>query len=205
LHRDEETARAGGESTLQARDARLGSDIADELGLDPRGARARLRAERALRARVAEAWLLRVRGQEPGEGERTARALRLAGILLVVVALLAGAGAARAALAYDGREPVNVLVFLGVLVVPQIALFVLMLWAMLRGRQGLLGAALTALANARFLRRGAAATLGAIGARLRMHAQVERWTTIRLAQRAAVAFNVGALATCLALVAFTDL
>ncbi|HLU40210.1 MAG TPA: DUF2868 domain-containing protein [Planctomycetota bacterium] len=205
LHRDEETARAGGESTLQARDARLGSEIADELGLDPRGARARLRAERALRARVAEAWLLRVRGQEPGEGERTARALRLAGILLVVVALLAGAGAARAALAYDGREPVNVLVFLGVLVVPQIALFVLMLWAMLRGRQGLLGAALTALANARFLRRGAAATLGAIGARLRMHAQVERWTTIRLAQRAAVAFNVGALATCLALVAFTDL
>src|SRR5690606_15958628 len=72
LHRDEETARAGGESTLQARDARLGSEIADELGLDPRGARARLRAERALRARVAEAWLLRVRGQEPGEGERTA-------------------------------------------------------------------------------------------------------------------------------------
>jgi hypothetical protein len=205
LHRDEATVRAGAEHELRVRDARIGERVAGALGTAWRDVPARLASDRDLRARVAAQWLHEVQQDHAHDGERTARALRRAGLVLALVLLLLGAGAARAALHYDGKTPVNVFVFLGVLVVPQIVLLALLLWAMARGGRGLLGSAVTALAQLPFLRGKATATLGALGSRLALHQGVERWFTFALAQRGAVMFNLGALAACLWLVSLTDL
>lgn len=200
LHRDEESLRRGDDRDVRLRDAAAGAAALAALGREADDVAAALHRDRALRARLAEAWLAHVR---PGGGG--ARSLHIAGVLVTIAALLIGCGAASGALHYDGKQPVNVFVFLGVLVVPQIVLLGLLLWAVVKGSRGLLGAAVAALARSRWLRGSAAGALGTVSARLDLHADAERWHTFALAQRAAVAFNLGALATCLALVAFTDL
>ncbi len=205
LHRDEASVRAGGEPDLRARDARIGAQITAEFGSTATEAAAQVHADREFRARVATAWLRQMEAEDRSGRDHTARALRRAALILTLALLVVGALTARGALAYDGKEPVNVFVFLGLLVVPQIALLVLLAWATLRGGRGMLGGAITALSQVRLLGGSSTATLGAVGARLSLHAGVERWFTFALAQRAAVAFNVGALATCLALVSLTDL
>lgn len=204
LHRDEETVRHGDEHELRARDAAAGAAALAALGRSADDVAAALADDRDLRARLATLWLAHTRA-EAGRGDSTTRALRWAGLLVTAIALVVGAGAASGALHYDGKHPVNVFVFLGLLVVTQIALLALLLWAVVHGSRGLLGAAVAALARTRWLRGSVTGKLGAMSARLDLHADAERWYTFTLAQRAAVAFNVGALATCLALVSLTDL
>lgn len=210
LHRDEEALRAGRDAELAARDRTLGPGIATSLGMSPADLAGRLPADRALRARVAEAWLDATRrpsGDGP-PGARIASALRLAGWVVAIVAAIVGAGAASAALAYDGKTPVNVSWFIAVLVLLQIALVLVLLWAAWKAHGGPLGWLAKTLAHSRWLggRLGKHSALaGAVGARLSLHGALERWHVFSLAQGAACAFNLGALAASLALVTFTDL
>lgn len=206
LHRDEEALRAGRDTELVARDRALGPDIATSLGMSPADLAGRLPAERALRARVAEAWLdaTRPHGGEGRPGARIAGALRLAGWIVAIVAAIVGAGAASAALAYDGKTPVNVSWFIAVLVLFQIVLLLVLLWAAWKANAGPLGWLATTLAHSRWLG-GHAVLAGAVGARLSLHGALERWHVFSLAQGAAAAFNLGALTVTLALVTFTDL
>ncbi|MEZ5964893.1 MAG: DUF2868 domain-containing protein [Planctomycetota bacterium] len=202
LHRDGDAMHGDG-ATLEARDATAGAHALSALGRDPNEVAEALTHDRGLRERLAGLWLEHVRDASSDGG--SARSLRLAGAVVTGVALLLGAGAASGALQYDGKHPVNVFWFLLGLVVTQIALLALLLWAIMHGKRGLLGAAVAGLARTRWLRGSVAGTLGAVSARLDLHAAAERWYTFAVAQRAAVAFNAGALATCLALVSFTDL
>lgn len=154
-------------------------------------------------------------------GERISGVYRLAGILLPIATFVAGAGTAAGLLAYDGRDPVNIVGYLAVLVFLQVALIVLTVIGMLPrawlgGVTRLLGldrgagvpALLRELAHrsARKLAdhgvvgaRGRAA-LGRLAAWQTIYADVERWLLTALTQRAAVAFNLGALAATIYLV-----
>ncbi len=204
LHRDEEALRAGRHAELAARDRGLGAGIAATLAV-PQGDLARAVAESAAtRARVALAWLAALPATDR-TGARIAGALRVAGWLVALVALLLGAGTASAALAYDGKAPVNVFWFVAVLVLAQIVLLAFLLWAAAKAKGGPLGWLAVTLAQSRWLAGRHGATAGAVGARLALHGSLERWHVFALAQGAACAFNLGALGVSLALVAFTDL
>jgi hypothetical protein len=205
LHRDEAAQRAGREAELQTRDANVGAALLAELGVNPQEARARLATDAAWRQRVATAFVDAVVPPAERHGEPVDRAVRRSALAMTVLGVLVGAFAAAATLAYSGQAPVNVFVFLGALILPQVALLLLLLWAASRARGGVLGGALAALARTRWFGGAHSAQLGAVGARLGLHADAERWVVFSLAQRTAVAFNAGALLTCLWLVAVTDL
>jgi hypothetical protein len=191
------------------RDAR----IADALGG---------RAAGLSRRQLVRHWLAAV--DEPAGvsvGERISGVYRLAGIVLPIVAFAVGAGTAAGLLAYDGRDPVNIVGYLAVLVFLQAALIVLTVVGMLPrawlgGVTRVLGfdrgagvpALLRELAHrsTRTLAdhgvvgaRGRAA-LGRLAAWQTIYADVERWLLTALTQRAAVAFNLGALAATIYLV-----
>jgi hypothetical protein len=210
-------------------------DLAAQLAQDAEQAPDLLRRrDRGLGRELAEAsrggiagitaWLDRVRpagADSPGDRvERAARAL-VAG--LVVVGLAVGAGAAGALFTYDGRHPVNAVRVLALFVGVQLALLastcVLCLPAGWRRRvpglaalQDLLGLASPArlAAGLRRLLPGAgreeAARLVSLARRhQRLYADVQKWWMLSASQGFGVAFNLAAIATALALVAFTDL
>jgi hypothetical protein len=104
---------------VAARDAR----IADALGP---------RAAALSRRQLVRYWLAAV-GHSSGVsvGERISGVYRLAGLLLPVVTFVAGAATAAGLLAYDGRDPVNIVGYLAVLVFLQGALIVLTVVGML--------------------------------------------------------------------------
>ncbi|MEO6026943.1 MAG: DUF2868 domain-containing protein, partial [Candidatus Binatia bacterium] len=144
-----------------------------------------------------------------------------AGWVLPIVMFLAGSGTATGLLAYDGRDPVNIMGYLAVLVFLQGVLILLTLIAMLpsawlggflrlfgldrgTGIQALLreighrSAGIVA-THTSVGARGRAA-LGSLAAWQTIYATVERWLLTALTQRAAVAFNLGALAATIYLV-----
>lgn len=194
---------------IAERDAR----IADALGV---------RAASFSRRQLVRYWLAAV-DDSPGStvGERISGVYRLAGVVLPIVTFVAGAGTAAGLLAYDGRDPVNIVGYLAVLVVVQMALIALTVLGMLP--RAWLGGVLRAIgldrgtgvpALLRELAHRSARTLtdhGVVGARGRaalgrlaawqtIYADVERWLLTALTQRAAVAFNLGALAATFYLV-----
>ena len=194
---------------VAARDAR----IADALGG---------RAASLSRRQLVRHWLTAV-GDPAGAsaGERISGVYRAAGVLLPIATFVAGAATAAGLLAYDGRDPVNIVGYLAVLVFLQVALIALTVIGMvprawLGGVARVLGldrgagvpALLRELAHrsARKLAdhgavgaRGRAA-LGRLAAWQTIYADVERWLLTALTQRAAVAFNLGALAATMYLV-----
>lgn len=194
---------------IAERDAR----IADALGAQAAG---------LSRRQLVRHWLAAV-GDPAGSsvGERISGVYRLAGVLLPIVTFVAGAGTAAGLLAYDGRDPVNIVGYLAVLVFLQVGLIVLTVIGMLP--RAWLGGVLRALGldrgagvpgllrelahrSARKLAdhgvvgaRGQAA-LGRLAAWQTIYADVERWLLTALTQRAAVTFNFGALAATIYLV-----
>ena len=219
LWRDEEAARAGDWEALMARDRALGEEILRELGVDSSEAQARVAADRRFRQQLCVRWRDRVRRIEPDlPGERVEKGYRLVRWLAVLLGLLLGVGAASAALAYDGRQPVNVFGFVAVFFVLQILLLVLLLWFLLRsgrgghGQLGLVHALLARVIRARFVDRllgertgQLTAVLGVLRSRQSLYGQLERWMLLGTTQAFGVAFNLAALGTCLWLIAFTDL
>jgi hypothetical protein len=176
------------------------------------------------RPSVLREWVHAVRKEEghEGAGPRFVRAYRTLGAVLVLLGLASGAGTAAAVLAYDGTHPVNVVNFLAVFVAAQLALLLLfllssVLWRLrdalpvVSGVYALLGAAFEA-AQRLYERRLSAerrslllAARGRLRASRVVYGRVERWLLVALGQRFGLWFNVGALATCLYLVAFSDL
>ncbi|MBN2361331.1 MAG: DUF2868 domain-containing protein [Deltaproteobacteria bacterium] len=201
-----------------------------DAGADPAELRARDRAiGAALPAGAArgtpalEEWLSALRQRAPAQlfpGRALERALRWLKLGLGLSGLIAGWGLAEALLYFDGRQPVNVLGYLGVFVGLQILLLLLLLAALLapgpigrlplvREIQGLL----RWLAHAAARRAGAAsgraeewrAALRRLASRRSLYRGVEPWLLLELTQILGVAFNAGALLCCLRLVTFSDL
>ena len=173
---------------------------------------------------VLRDWVQAVRAEAGHEsaGARMARAHHALGWLLTLLGLSSGTGAAAAVISYDGTRPVNVVHFLALFVAVQLLLVMLLalsttLWR-LRDRMPAVGGLYALLrwafdaAGGLFERRLTAerrAVLKAARGHLRssriVYGNVERWLLVSLAQRFGLAFNLGALATCLYLVAFSDL
>ncbi len=192
---------------LRRRDRVLGQELSSTSG------EARIRA-----------WLERVRPADPDTtGARAARALRGFGLLATGLGALLGAGSAAALFWYDGTHPVNVVRLLGFFVGLQLLLLlgssVLCLperWrrrlpgldvakdVLLLASPGRLVGSLRGVLPAG--QRDAVTRFAALAGRhRRLYADVEKWLWLATSQRFGVALHGGALATALALVAFTDL
>lgn len=148
-------------------------------------------------------------------------AVRWTALLLVLLGLMAGAGAASALLRYDGTQPINVLFFLGAIVGLQLLLLPLLAVSFLfrnRLRHGFrlardfIGGVLmqvlvllsrwgTSPEETAKLR----ADLGALRAGNSFYARVQPLLVLLLAQIFGVAFNVAVAATLLFFVLFSDL
>jgi hypothetical protein len=193
--------------------ARRDERIAEKLGPG---------AAKISRHELLRQWLAAVADpREVSVGRRVSAYYRLAGWILPIVTFIAGAGTAAGLLVYDGRDPVNIMGYLAVLVFLQAALVLLTLVGMLPSTwlggllrlSGLTGGAgfQSILRELGYRRAGIAsmgatlsfrgrAALGHIAAWQTIYAAVERWLLTALTQRAAVAFNVGALVATIYLV-----
>lgn len=185
---------------------------------------ARVRAWwRALAERDAQAAQGAARASE--RAVRLERARRSIGLLSVCIGAFFGAAAAAAIFHYDGTWPVNVVTVLAVLVLLQLLLVAATLILMLPRSAGLralqnvigslhLGALIASLAAAvqrRLQSRAGSPDRERDDALFWRHARgpgaarCARWQALAWSQSAAIAFNVAALGTALALIAFTDL
>ncbi|HET9062794.1 MAG TPA: DUF2868 domain-containing protein, partial [Candidatus Binatia bacterium] len=193
-------------STLVARDTAIGEASGAAQLADRRHA-------------LLRAWLGAVGATGSGSvGRRVQSFYRIVGWLAAGASLFGGAGTAAALLRYDGRDPVNIVNFLAVLVGLQLLLVAISVLAMLpapwRSRAVRLTGLQEMVRDLGYRRAGLVGTLhergvlgsksaAAVGRLVALHgiyASVERWSLTALTQRAAVAFNVGALAVCLYLV-----
>jgi len=205
LKADSEMSGAG----LRHRDRRVGQSLADL-------------EDRPLAQLLG--WLHRVRDEgDDLRGERVNVLHRLGLLVLGVAGLFSGWGAAAVVFRYDGTHPVNVIHVLAVFVLLQLVF--LLLFGI-----GLLPPAITRflpgmrtvqdalrffspgrLQNwlARYLpqqyRDTTAALLGQGQAHQRLYGRVDRWVVAHSSQTFAALLNVGALASCLYLVVFSDL
>lgn len=163
-------------------------------------------------ARLADEGHRAPDAQAASTGQRVEAFRRLAGVALLVIGVLVGAGVASVAFAYDGRHPVNLFTLLGVLVGLPLLLLALTLMLLLprrlpglAGVQGVVsgmnlgrwaGAWLDRWLNVDlFVPSGGVAAAGAFS----------RWQVVVFSQWLAVGFFAGALTVALLLVTFTDL
>lgn len=167
-------------------------------------------------------WFVRVsqaseRAGERSLGRRLERGRRVIGFLMLILGALGGAGVASAVFHYDGTWPVNVVTVLAVLVLLQAILVAFTVILMMpsfpgiRVLQDLMGGlnpgALVAAIYKRIahLEERRADLLVWPAARGPAVARFARWQMLAWSQLGAVAFNLAALATAAALIAFTDL
>jgi len=190
------------------------------------------RRDRALGARLAAgaparrrplarllAWLRAVAPVD-SPGRRVAEAVRLAAVLLAAGGFLLGASAALGAFSFQPRGRINVVAVLIALVgTPSLFLALALLNALPRRLRrwlpwigsepeggGLLQPARWALrALPGSVRSSLETAWGESRSARRLSAPVRRWLLLSASQGAAVAFSLGALATALALVVFSDL
>jgi hypothetical protein len=196
-------------SSLRHRDREIGRDLS------------------ALQARpVAQllGWLQRIREDSSGlSGDRANSLHRLGLLVLSVAGLLTGWGTAAVVFLYDGTHPVNVIHVVVVFVFVQLLLLLLFALSLLPGAVtrwlpgvralqeffGLLSPGRLQRLLKRYLpqdyRDTADALLGKGIAHQKLFGSVDRWITVHSSQTFAVFFNLGALASALYLVAFSDL
>ncbi len=169
-------------------------------------------------AAQVRAWLQQYRVTTAHEnGLRSVRLYHLLCLVLVIAGLLAGWGLARTVLSYDGRQPINIVNAVVVLVLPQILLLLLWLLAMLPARLPLFSrtGAMPGFLNPGRLAAHLATVFGAKGRRglsmlwdpeqAAILAPAARWLFSFWSQLFAFSFNVGALAAAFFLVTFSDL
>jgi hypothetical protein len=169
------------------------------------------------RVRAWRAQVMAHTSSEPSLGRKLERGRRAIALLMLIVGALAGVGVASGVFRYDGTWPVNVVVVLATLVLLQLALVLLTLILMLprvpgvRVLQDLIGSlnpgALVAAIYRRFARLDDARAdlLSWSAARGPAVVRFARWQMLVWSQLGAIAFNIAALATAVALIAFTDL
>jgi hypothetical protein len=152
-----------------------------------------------------------------GLGARLDRLRTVVTLAMAAVGMLAGGAVALTAFAYDGSQPVNVVRLLALLVGVQLVFLLLTLLLLLPGRvpglrhiQDLL-TALNPGAWAAAIFRKIAKLPPSVERLFDRHApraaaiRFAQWQVLYWSQTAAVAFNVAALATAVALVTFSDL
>jgi hypothetical protein len=167
--------------------------------------------------RVRGWWRAVERNSAEPSGPRLQRMRRLATAAMVAIGASFGVGVSLAAFHYDGTRPVNVVTLLATLVIAQLALLVLTLLLIPRGVPGLRAiqelleaanpGAWAASVYRRIARpsRDVAPLFGWHHGRAAAAGRFAKWQTLYWSQTAAVAFNVAAIATGVALVTFTDL
>jgi hypothetical protein len=204
------------QAALRARDRALYLELAAPPNPPPASASALL-----------SAWLeaLRTRFGEPRVGERVAVAQRILAYGLALGGLMSGWGVAELLLQFEqGGAPVNVGYYLFVMVFGQLGMLLILALGMLLRRLwpqlplvGDLARVLRYVLGRlqRHLRERHAvagqrveaefATYRAIQTRLGLYREVERYLLLSHTQLFAVAFNLGALASCLRLILLSDL
>jgi hypothetical protein len=182
------------------------------------------RDREAIRGRATATDLNRVRtwwdamAPTRATGASLDRGRHLIGFAMIVMGALAGVGLAAAALRYDGTYPVNAITVFSLLVGTQLLLIVITILLLphnvpgLRIVQRFLAQANPAAVVAALYRRLAVSQLPeSAQALFTWHigraaaGRFAKWQLLHWSQGAAIAFNVAALATALALVTFTDL
>lgn len=177
------------------------------------------------------AWLERVRTRPatttdtiaPGRADRVDTLHRVGLLVLTVAGLLAGWGAAAVVFWYDGTHPVNVIHVLAVFVLLPVVLLLGFAVGLLPPRAtrwlpgfgalhdtlGLLSPGRLQHLFARWLPQAHRDTLATLLARsqthARLHGRVDRWVVAHSSQAFALAFHVGALASAVYLIVFSDL
>lgn len=192
-------------NTLRRRDREIGRDLSG------------LTANPSLQLRQ---WLRRVRiPPDSQHGEHAVVAYRMTRLALFGLGLLLGSACAAAVFHYDGTRPVNVVTVLAFFVGLQLLLLALLGVAMLPRK---LASAVPGLGSlqqmlgvlspgrlmswfGRILPRDHRDQLGQVLAFSTVYGNVGKWGVLLGSQLFALAFNLGALATCLYLVVFTDL
>ncbi|MDH3418116.1 MAG: DUF2868 domain-containing protein [Gammaproteobacteria bacterium] len=178
----------------------------------------------AIRGRATSTELNRVRawwdaiGPSPSTGASLDRGRHLIGFATIVMGALAGIGLAAAALHYDGTYPVNAVTVFSLLVGVQLVLIAITMLLLphnvpgLRNVQGVLAQANPAGVVAAVYGRITVSQLPeSVRELFTWHigraaaGRFAKWQLLHWSQGAAIAFNLAALATALALVTFTDL
>ncbi|MGH8578764.1 MAG: DUF2868 domain-containing protein [Gammaproteobacteria bacterium] len=157
------------------------------------------------------------------KGHQAELARRLIGLVLLVLGMLTGWGAAMALFDYDGTDPVNVVNILAIFVLGQMMLLLLFAFAILPGGllrrvpgartlQGVIGLfnpghlqPLLARLLAQRYREALSSALGWGKAHHTLFGRVHKWMGLLWSQQFAVAFNLGALIGCVHLIIFSDL
>ncbi|MFP4582716.1 MAG: DUF2868 domain-containing protein [Desulfococcaceae bacterium] len=179
------------------------------------------------RRRILRQWLTErrrlereARGEDiPLPGETASEVFRLFAVTGLILGVLTGGGVAFSLLTYTGLQPLNVSVYLGILVLPQVLLLFLMLLmglsrkvrrlpfpsgsALISVMGGFL-ARLTASARQKALRRLSGeqretldAVMGLIQGRRRVYGGLFHWPPFRILQLFGIGFNLGAIGATL--------
>ncbi len=196
-------------ASLRHRDRRIGQDLVEHQGRP---------------AVQVQCWLQKMREHSSDlRGDRLVVMRRIGLLILGVVGLLMGWGAAAVVLHYDGTHPVNIIHFLAVFVAAQLLTLVFFGIGMLppavtrflpgmstvQEGIGLFSPGRLQHVMNRFLpqayRDTTASLVGKGLAHHRLYGKVDRWVVAHSSQTFACCFNLGALASCLYLVTFSDL
>ena len=196
---------------LRKRDRKIGLEL-ENLGKD--------------KNKLLLAWLKRVRtGDLYSPGLLFETGFRWFGFFLVFFGLLMGGTTAATVLAYDGSSPVNLIHFLAIFVGVQLLTILFFLTNLLpaflkkilpgNGNfynfirelnylfSRLTGKIFSHLPKNKFSK--LFSDLQQLKIRQKLYSTVEKWLVISLTQRFSLAFNFGALITCLYLITFSDL
>ena len=178
------------------------------------------------RSELFLAWLKRVQTfdqQSPGHLLETGH--RWFGFFLLILGLMMGGATAASVLSYNGSNPVNVVHFLAVIVGLQLIMIILLVVNLLPigvkkfipgsgdfynfiRELSYLFSRLTAKTFSHLQTNQLTKIwldLKQLKIRQKLYGSVEKWFVIGLTQRFSLAFNLGALATCLYLISFSDL
>jgi len=170
--------------------------------------------------------LIRGRGDTLLPGQALSEAYGLLSVILIVLGLFSGIGLAYSLLRYNGLEPVNVSIYFGVLVIPQVVFLLLLVRFMfvglkpsrLKNCSGLtvvLGALLSRLVKMFIsgvrktmdagMISGMEAAVGLVKGRNIIYGPIFYWRLVALIQVFGISFNAGAVMLTMARVLSSDL
>ncbi|RQW01738.1 DUF2868 domain-containing protein, partial [candidate division KSB1 bacterium] len=185
-----------------------------------------LESQKANRHELFLAWLKRVQtAMQPSPGQLFETGYRWLGRFLLLVGLISGSGTAASVLSYDGSKPVNVVNFLAVIIGAQL---IMIFFFLLNALPKIIKKYIPGIGEFyNFIRELSYlfsrliakvfehlpsnklnklwADLQRLKVRQKLYSSVEKWLAVSLTQRFGLAFNIGALATCLYLITFSDL
>ncbi|PCJ55602.1 MAG: hypothetical protein COA70_00495 [Planctomycetota bacterium] len=206
---DAEYALQREESAWKGAAEKVGHQCLEDSGQSASDLRRHLAADAHQRRSLVKQWLQLLRDEgDKLPGAAMVRAHHGLGWLAVAVGTLVGLASGKAALMTTAGQPINLWLFLGILVFLQVGLllagFGFAAWAKIRGKAwlGFLARVAQTLFRWNWVKHHADQNL--LGA-LQETSRVEQWVWLGFTQRFAVAFNFGAVASFVAMLMFTEL